>query len=93
MSDRQVSHLFNIAYRHQNGEVEGFRGFGLSAETAQEDAVEQIKRKLKTVEEWNQDGSIYDESRVIRSFDGLTKDERDLIQKDWKANVRYKPTA
>jgi hypothetical protein len=71
--------IYRIAYRHANGEVEGFTGSALSGEqAARHNAVRQIQSKCNAI------GTVYLAGRTITSFTGLTPEEIKTIQADWK---------
>ncbi len=71
--------IFNIAYRHENGDVEGFTGCAFtSKKAAKTHAIRLIVSKCEAIRR------RYDASRLIESSDGLTGEEIKLIQKDFK---------
>lgn len=84
---------YRCAYRHHDGQVEGFVGFTIAGtkDDARLDAINQIKRKIAQIN----DGRgvkypvAYDVTNLITRFDVLSPQERALIQRDWKTNVRY----
>lgn len=86
---------YRCAYRHWNGEVEGFLGFTTAGtkDDARLDAISQIKRKLKNTNEIrvaNGNCAVeYDVTNLITRFDGLSPEENESIKRDWKTNVRY----
>lgn len=71
-------YVSRIAFRHANGEVEGFIGTGFSPEAAEQNADQGIRNKL-----WSINSPTYSRSRIIRSADGLTPDELATIRRDW----------
>jgi len=68
---------FNIAYRHANGELEGFSAFRFTADAAEQAAIAEIQAKLAIVK------IAYDPSRLVRSFAKLTKAEKRQVKADW----------
>jgi hypothetical protein len=76
---------YNLAYRHQNGEVEGFQGIGFGEVAAERDAKDQIARKLQQIDQ------PFEEHRIITSMELLTQPERKQVMEDWKnsGRVRY----
>lgn len=69
---------YRLAYRHQNGEVEGFRGRSLIAPAeAKAFACKKIVEKLELL------GEPKDSSRLIESPDGLSEAEMEQIKRDW----------
>ena len=75
-----------IAYRHQNGNVEGFKGFGFTPKSAEADALNQIQLKLSFYVNpplrLNPDGVITDDTQ-------LTLDELEGVRQDWHSKARY----
>lgn len=83
---------YRCAYRHHDGQVEGFVGFTISGtkDDARQDALSQIRRKLKIISEGGRAPKVeFDVANLITRFDVLSPEERDTIQRDWKTNVRY----
>ena len=69
---------YNIAYRHENGEVEGFSGFAFMGEPeAEKDAIRHARRKCEDI------GQTFDLSRLIRSPKELTRAELETVKADW----------
>lgn len=68
----------NYAYRHQNGEVEGFSAFRFMQYQSEAACVQAIKEKCEEI------GQPYDETRLIKSRDGVTAKEWKTIKADWK---------
>lgn len=69
---------YKLAYRHANGEVEGFVGTGFTESAAQRNA--EVKAANKCIDarlpfEWN---------NLIYSPKNLTKTEMEVVQNDWK---------
>lgn len=79
---------YKCAYRHLNGDVEGFVGYGFQHPAALADCHEQIRRKVTF-------GILppvpFDESRIITAPQGLTTAEFESIKNDWKTGLRYDP--
>jgi hypothetical protein len=79
-----------VAYRHPNGEVEGFKGVGGTKKKARDDAIDQIQRKLAIVrQDFRPDDPPYDPARLITSHLKLSVVELKVVLKDWSTNVRY----
>lgn len=86
---------YRLAYRHHDGEVEGFKGWGFTARAAEEHALRQIQEKVKLIDSiqfarepqhgWNR--IVFDEKRVIRSLyphdRKLTRKELEQVKRDW----------
>jgi len=76
---------FNIAYRHANGELEGFSAFRFSSDAAEQAAIGLIQEKLAF------QGAAYDPSRLVRSFAKLTKPEKRQVKADWHLYDKQAP--
>ena len=76
------------AYRHDNGEVEGFVGFGFSEDSAANDCINQMRIKAEAIR-GSGPNTGFKRARAILSGDGLTPDELEIIRKDWASNARY----
>ncbi len=71
-------HTYRLAYRHDNGEVEGFVGNAFTdAATAERNAIRAVTEKCTAI------GKAFNHRRILRSFDGLTAVEEALIRQDW----------
>lgn len=70
-------HYF-LAYRHGNGEVEGFAATRFTRERAQAACEAAIREKVSHTPH------AFDPARVIRSKDGITDAEFETIKADWK---------
>ena len=81
-------HTFRCAFRHDNGEIEGFSGFGFGEFGAKKDCIEQVRRKLLDGP-W--DSQKVDEGRMIFSKDELTPNELETVCRDWASGLRYSP--
>ncbi len=68
---------YNLAYRYQNNEVEGFVGYGLTKEGAYNNAVHKIKDKLQSFNE------TFVVNNAIMDFSGLSEEEVRFIKDDW----------
>ena len=68
----------NIAYRFNNGQIQGFTGYAFNKEKAEKDAIAKIRYKLTFLDE------TFEEKNLINSFNGLDRKEIDLIKNDWK---------
>jgi hypothetical protein len=74
---------YNIGYRHENGEVEGFVGHSFtSATVAREDAIRQIRRKCEDI------GQAYDAGRLIETDRGVSAAEKKRLRQDWWADFK-----
>lgn len=69
---------FNIGYRHQNGEVEGFVGTGSDKDAAERNAIRKAAGKAKAI------NHPFESSRLIYTRTGLTKEEYEQLKKDWE---------
>lgn len=70
---------YQIAYRHENGEVEGFVGYAFSnPDKARSNAIQQVRDKVLAI------GGTYYENRLIESTAGLHGKDFDTIKRDWK---------
>lgn len=75
-------YIFRMAYRHSNGEVEGFCGCGSSQAAAERDAERKVRSKCLALDQ------IYDRNRRIDSVRGVDKAEMEIIRADWKVSER-----
>lgn len=73
---------FNLAYRHGNGEVEGFSAERLTKEAARDAAVAKAREKASHTPH------PFKESGLILSDKGLTADERKTVRADWEIESR-----
>jgi hypothetical protein len=71
-------YVYRLAYRHQNGEVEGFVGVGFEKKTAERAAVMKALAKVRAI------GQVFRADGVIRRDDGLSPDEVAQVRQDWK---------
>ena len=83
-----MTYEHRTAYRHENGDVEGFRGTGRTKARAKADAMEQIIRKLNMIADLDTSGVI-DTSRIVTLLSGLNSEERDCVRGCWNSGVRY----
>ncbi len=67
-----------IAYRHQNGEIQGFVGTGFTVQAAERDSRRRIEAKVGSL------GQAFDPGRIISRREQVTTDEMKMIQDDWK---------
>lgn len=67
----------NLAYRHQNGDVEGFSALRFGHAAAEEACFRLIKEKCLALDQ------EYDPRRVINTHKGLKSEEMKTIQDDW----------
>lgn len=77
------------AYRHDNGQVEGFLGIGGTKAKAKSDAIDQINRKLDQIAATEGHDTSFDKSRVVERPSSLAPEELTKVQADWRAGVRY----
>ncbi len=77
------------AYRHDNGEVEGFLGTGGTKAKAKADAIDQISRKLDQLAASEGHDISFSKSRVIDRPSHLAPEELARVQADWRSGVRY----
>lgn len=76
--------VHRLAYRHANGEVEGFTGAGFTKQGARQSALNKVMRKCLSL------GTPMIVGSLIESPDGLTKEELRAIREDWMTEA---PTA
>ena len=69
---------FRLAYRHGNGEIEGFTGAGSNIKAARRNAI------LRAEEKAGHTPHPFDPARLIENADELTPDERATVRTDWK---------
>jgi hypothetical protein len=93
-----INYYHSCAYRFDDGQVEGFRGYchdpmfkspKACKELAKQDAFEQIRRKLEFIRISRPNQSKFDESKVINYSQPLTEDEYTQVKRDWNTNLRY----
>ena len=72
-------YTYNLAYRHDTGEVEGFVGTAFDKSNAREAAIRKVIDQVRN-------GCLreYHAEQVIESFDGLAPEEKTQIEEDWK---------
>jgi hypothetical protein len=73
-----TTYTHKLAYRHDNGEVEGFVGTAFHQENARRATILKIIEKVVSI------GRQFHPGQVIESVDGLTPNEIATIQSDWK---------
>lgn len=73
---------FRLAYRHGNGEVEGFVGVGSTTATARRAAVNKATAKAAVT------GTAFDPARLVERAAGLSADELKLVREDWTISAR-----
>jgi len=73
-------YVFKLAYRHENGEIEGFAASAFSQSAAERNALNKVRAKVREIRQ------TFDESRVIRSDKGLTPDEKKQVRADWRVS-------
>lgn len=69
---------YNIAYRFNNGEVKGFSATDILERQAKEKTMQKLYNKLNQLEQ------EYSKEQVIKTFKGLSEQEKEQIKKDWK---------
>ena len=69
---------YNIAYRHTNGEVEGFTATRFAEDRAEQACLETIRIKCRKM------GHTFDPKRIISNTRELTKKELKTVQADWQ---------
>jgi len=78
LSGASTMFICNLAYRHINGDVEGFSACALTSKArAEEICIESMQRKTEDI------GQVFSALRVIRSSKGLTREEITTIKADW----------
>jgi hypothetical protein len=78
----------NLAYRHDNGDIEGFVGHALGDKAAAErDCIKQMQRKCDMIKGFGK--TPFSMDRVIRSDTTLTAAEIEQVKQDWLSNHRY----
>jgi len=80
-----------VAYRHRNGEVEGFKGFGFTAQCAKDDAYRQIRLKL---EHYMSVPESFTVRQLIETANALSLGnegikEMEQLRQDWHSKARY----
>lgn len=76
-------HIHNLAYRHDNGEHEGFAGTSLSGpEDARRHAIGKAIAKCESI------GRTFDPGRIIESDKGLSREVYDQLREDWQISRR-----
>jgi len=72
-------HIFNLAYRHDNGEHEGFAGTSMvTPGEARRKAISKAVRKCESI------GNPFRLERIIESADGLTHEIYEQLREDWR---------
>jgi hypothetical protein len=74
--------ICRLAYRHANGELEGFAGCGSTPQAACAHAERKIASKLACCR------LAFDRARIVRSANGLSKEEMATLRADWKISER-----
>lgn len=82
-------YIHRIGYRHANGEVEGFVGWGISKNIAVTDCIAQIKRKIAIISDDFGIIQPFDGDSLIYGWENLNDYETRLIKADWSTKVRY----
>lgn len=78
-------HKYMLAYKHDNGDIEGFVGLGFTKAAAREDAINDIRKKLRIIGELNGETPILDHSCIIEDAVTAAKLGASMkeIQADW----------
>jgi hypothetical protein len=71
-------YIYRLAYRHHDGEVEGFVGVGFDKKAAEHAAVRKAAAKVRAI------GQVFRADGVIHRPEGLSPDEVAQIRRDWK---------
>lgn len=80
---------YRLAYRFSNGDIEGFIGTNFTEKAARENAIDQIYKKIAWINDLGTTKEQFSDNRIITSFDGLTKEEKEIIRNHWNSNVKY----
>lgn len=75
-------YTYNLAYRHDTGEIEGFTGTAFVADNAKRNAIRKAVCKCEACRR------PYHPEQIIESFDGLTPEEITQVRGDWKISAR-----
>lgn len=67
----------NLAYRHLNGDLEGFSAFRFGKERARAACLQEIRTKCEALQQ------PYDPARVIKAFGQFSKAEQASVRRDW----------
>lgn len=81
-NEAHAMYTYNLAYRHANGEIEGFTGTGTNREAAEMDARRKVRTKVQAIRETFCPGAVF------VSHDGLTQADLDLLEADWRISAR-----
>ncbi len=81
-------HAFRCGYRHDDGRVEGFTGFGFGDYSARKDCVEQVRRRLSAISGSPQ---AVDIGTLLFSERDFTPEEMEKVRQDWARGLRYAP--
>lgn len=76
--------VHRLAYKHANGEVEGFVGVGHTEQGARQRAVNKVMQKCLTI------GEPMTATSLIESQAGLSMEDLKTIKEDWRTET---PTA
>ena len=79
----------DLAYRHENGTVEGFTGFGFTTTSAEEDCTRQMRIKCELIRGFGP--NKFAQEKIIRDESAVTPEEMELIRQDWASGARYTP--
>lgn len=67
-----------VAYRHENGEIEGFAATRFDAARAKEAAMKCMRAEIEAK------GLTFNPDRIVESSKGLSAAERVTLQRDWR---------
>ena len=81
---------YQLAYRHDNGEVEGFVGLGFTKANARDNAISQITTKIIDVLRVHKPETFFHPDRVIEGEASLTPAELEQVKQDWKTYYKVR---
>lgn len=86
-------YVYRVAYRHENGDVEGFVGTGINETAAKQDAYRKIRQKITFLASIQEKSGLecsveINPERLCVSGAGLTAEELESIKNDWKVSER-----
>jgi hypothetical protein len=73
-----MQHVYQIAYRHVDGNIEGFVGKGHSEDEAESDAMRQIQQMCARLK------VAFEARRVIRDQSDVSPTEQKLLLAQWR---------
>ena len=80
-----MDYIFRLAYRHGNGEVEGFAAMASGSDKAKKATIAKAREKAvaKAREKASWTPTPFDPARLIESETKLTAEERATVKADW----------